>query len=154
MRWCCPEEVLSKFPLSRRLPNANDFYRFVCGFRHHESDLIEFKFKNSESLGEDAEPFFSVAITPDTATLVAGKITGQCELQQFNDDQNFGYHQFRIESQPGYWRIEVDRELLGEIEKPAGFTEDNSLIQLSVKGKGSAHFEGISFFELVDEPGQ
>ena len=49
------------------------FYRFVCGFRHHESDLIEFKFKNSESLDEDAEPFFSVAITPDMATLVAGE---------------------------------------------------------------------------------
>ncbi|MDA8564085.1 serine/threonine protein kinase [Mariniblastus sp.] len=130
------------------------FYRFVCGFRHHESDLIEFKFKNSESLDEDAEPFFSVAITPDMATLVAGKITGQCELQQFNDDQNFGYHQFRIESQPGYWRVEVDRELLGEIEKPAGFTEDNSLIQLSVSGKGSAHFEGINFLELAGKPNQ
>ena len=130
------------------------FYRFVCGFRHHESDLIEFKFKNSESLDENAEPLFSVAITPDMATLVAGKIIGKSELQQFNDDQNFGYHQFRIESQPGYWRIEVDRDLLGEIEKPAGFTEDNSLIQLSVKGKGSAHFEGINFFELDDKPNQ
>ncbi|MDB4766345.1 serine/threonine protein kinase [bacterium] len=135
-----------------KMPMA--FYRFVCGFRHHESDLIEFKFKNGKSLDEDAAPLFSVAITPEMATLVAGKITGQCELQQFNDDQNFGYHQFRIESQPGYWRIEVDRELLGEIEKPAGFTEDNSLIQLSVKGKGSAHFEGISLLELVGEPNQ
>ena len=130
------------------------FYRFVCGFRHHESDLIEFKFKNSESLDEDAEPLLNVAITPDMATLVAGKITGQCELQQFDDDQNFGYHQFRIESQPGYWRIELDRELLGEIEKPAGFTEGKSLIQLSVKGKGSAHFEGINFIELVGKPNQ
>ena len=138
-----------------KMPMA--FYRFVCGFRHHESDLIEFKLVKSESPDKNAEPLFSVAITPDMATLEAGKILGKCELQQFDDDQNFGYHQFRIESQPGYWRIEVDRELLGEIEKPAGFTEDtedNSLIQLSVKGKGSAHFEGISFFELADEPNQ
>ena len=130
------------------------FFRFVCGFRHHESDLIEFKLIKGESLDENAEPLFSVTITPDMATLVAGKITGQCELQQFNDDQNFGYHQFRIESQPGYWRIELDRELLGEIEKPAGYTEDNSLIQLSVKGTGSAHFEGINFLELVGVPNQ
>ena len=130
------------------------FYRFVCGFRHHESDLIEFKLINSKSPDKNAEPLFSVAITPDMANLVAGKIIGQCELQQFNDDQNFGYHQFRIESQPGYWRIEVDRELLGEIDKPANFTGDNSLIQLSVKGKGSAHFEGIKFLEFVGKPNQ
>ncbi|MDB2687559.1 serine/threonine protein kinase [Mariniblastus sp.] len=130
------------------------FYRFVCGFRHQESDLIEFKLKNSESQDENAEPLFSVAITPSMATLATGKTIGECELQQFDDDLNFGYHQFRIESQPGYWRIELDRELLGEIEKPAGFTGDDSLIQLSVKGKGGAHFEGISFLELEGKPNQ
>ena len=129
------------------------FYRFVCGFRHNESDLIEFNFKVRD---DDPEPLFNVAIKPDMATLASGNIIKQCEceLQQFDDAQNFGYHQFRIESQPGYWRIEVDRELLGEIDKPADFNGDDSLIQLLVEGNGSAHFEGISFIELTGEPSE
>ena len=129
-----------------------DYFRFVCGFRHHNSDLIEFKlFDRNEPQGDgdDDGALFRVLITPDMATLIAGETTYRCDLQQFDDERSFGFHQFRILSQPGYWRIEVDQESLGEIDKPAGFVGDNSLIQLSVTGEGSAHFEGISFCKLA-----
>ena len=126
-------------------------FRFVCGFRHYESELIEYKWIDPDSKG-DEKVMFQVSITTKMATLTAGKITHKCDLTQFDADQSFGFHQFRIESQPGYWRIELDRDLLGEIDKPEGYVGDDSLIQLSVEGSGSAHFEGISFHELTDEP--
>lgn len=125
-------------------------YRFVCGFRHNEADLIEFKLFTETDDGDTRE-FFSVRIESDKAVLQSGDLTGQCELQQFDDEENFGYPQFRIESQPGYWRIEVDRELLGEIEKPANFIGAGATIQLSVQGQGAAHFEGISLRKFVAE---
>ena len=134
---------------SERVPM--DDFRFVCGFRHHESELIEFKLIDRDS-GGDEKVLFQVSITPEKATLTAGKVTQECKLTMFDDEQSFGFHQFRIEAQPSYWRVEVDRELLGEIDKPKGFVGDDSLIQLSIQGPGSAHFEGISFHEFANEP--
>ena len=128
-----------------------DNYRFVCGFRHHKSELIEFKFIDPDSGGEE-KVLFQVSITPEVATLTAGETSQECKLAQFDGDQSFGFHQFRIESQPGYWRIEVDRDQLGEIDKPDSFVGDDSLIQLSIQGTGSAHFEGIYFHEFADDP--
>ena len=126
-------------------------FRFVCGFRHHDSKLIDFKFINRDSNGVE-DVLFEVSLTPEMATLTAGESTRECELTQFDDDRSFGFHQFRIQAQPDYWRIEVDRDLLGEIEKPPGFVGDDSLIQLSIQGDGSAHFEGVSFHEYADKP--
>ena len=135
---------------SQREPIVN--FQFVCGFRHHESDLIEFKFIDRDSKGRD-EVLFQVSITREMATLTAGDITHKCKIPQYNDDQNFGFNRFRIEAQPDYWRIEVDGKLLGDIDKPEGFVGDNSLIQLSITGPGSAHFEGISFREFASDEG-
>ena len=131
-----------------REPMAN--FRFVCGFRHHKSELIEFKFINRDSKGVE-NVLFQVSMTPEMATLFAGETTHECELPMFDDDKRFGFHQFRIEAQPDHWRIEVDRELLGEIDKPKNFVGDDSLIQLSIQGPGSAHFEAISLREFASE---
>ena len=95
---------------------------------------------------------FQISITPEMATLTAGEIKDECKLSQFDEEQSFGFHQLRIEAQPGYWRIEVDRDLLAEVDKPKGYVGDDSLIQLSIQGPGSAHFEGINFHEFADEP--
>ncbi|MDB4766559.1 serine/threonine protein kinase [bacterium] len=129
-------------------------FRFVCGFRHYEADLIEFKFISTESNSVDEEEMFRVTLKPDMATLLSGKIKNECVIQQFDGEKSFDPHQFRIESQPGYWRIEVDRELLGEVDKPKDFVGDDATIQLLIEGKGSAHFDGISFQEFTDEPDQ
>ena len=134
---------------SDREPMVN--FRFVCGFRHYEAEIIEFKFIDGDSKdGENV--LFKVSINPEMATLTAGGTEHVCKLSKFDEEQSFGFHQFRIEAQPGYWRIEVDRDLLAEIDKPPGFVGDDSLIQLSIEGSGRAHFEGISFHEFADEP--
>ena len=126
-------------------------YRFVCGFRHHESELIEYRLIDRDAEGKEIV-IFHVAITPEIATLNAGETVQVCQLSKFDEEQSFGFHQFRIEAQPGYWRIEIDRDLLGEVEKPKDFVGTDSLIQLAIQGPGSAHFEGISFHEYADEP--
>ena len=137
---------------------CRDFYKvpihyflFVCGFRHHKADLIEFKFISDAKDDDEGTEMFRVVIKPDMATLFYGKTSHQVELQQFDSDESYGPHQFRIESQPGYWRVEIDRTMLGDIDKPKDYTGDHSLIQLSIEGQGSAHFDGISFRELEDE---
>ena len=134
---------------SQREPMDN--FRFVCGFRHHKSKLIDFKFIHPDSSGDD-DVEFRVSITPEMATLTAGETVSECKLRQFDDDQNFGFYHFLIDAQPAYWRIVVNGEPLGKIDKPIGFVGDGSLIQLSIQGPGSAHFEGISFREYADEP--
>ena len=126
-------------------------FRFVCGFRHHKADLIEFRLINEESQDDDEEEFFRVVIKPDMAKLIGGEKLMECEIQQFDTEESFGPHQFRIESQPKYWRVEVDRELLGEIDKPEGYVGDDAIIQLSIKGKGNAHFDGISLQKFADQ---
>ena len=128
-----------------------EFYRFVCGFRHHESDLIEFSFFKDTEAENSSEVIFSVVISPEAATLKFGETSQQCELQQFNEEQVFGYHQFRFESQPNYWRIELDHELLGEFEKPEDFDGADPIVRLAVEGDGSAHFEDIQLNEFADE---
>ena len=126
-------------------------FRFVCGFRHNKADLIEFKFIERDAEGQD-EVLFGVSITRDMATLTAGDTTHEHKLSKFDDEQSYGFHQFRIEAQPDYWRVEVDRDLLGKVDKPQGFAGDKALIQLSTDGQGSAHFEGIRFHEFAGEP--
>lgn len=131
---------------SQRDPIVN--FRFVCGFRHYKSELIEFKFINRDSQG-DEDVLFQVSITPEVATLTTGEIKQSGKLSQFDDEQSFGFHQFRIVAQPDHWRIEADSDLLGVVAKPDGFVGDKSLIRLSIQGPGSAHFEGISFREFT-----
>ena len=127
-------------------------FEFICGFRHHKADVIEFRFLDVKSEDENKEELFRVIIKPDMATLLCGETKHECVIQQFDAEESFGPHQFRIESQPGYWRVEVDRELLGEIDKPKDYVGDDATIRLSIEGTGSAHFDGISLQEFADHP--
>ena len=127
-------------------------YRFVCGYRHHKADLIEFRLLKNENQEENEEDLFSVKLKPDMATLVSGEKKYECKIQQFDSEESYGPHQFRIESQPGYWRIEVDQSKLGFVDKPKDFVGDDAVIQLIIKGRGTAHFDGISFQEFADDP--
>ena len=135
-------------------------FRFVSGFRHHQADVIKFKLLNvnsesesePENEDENGKELFRVIIEPGMAILVSGKTRHERKIRQSDADENLDHHQFHVESQPGYWRIEVDRELLGEVDKPQGYAGEDEMIQLSIEGKGSAQFDGISLQEFADEP--
>ncbi len=119
------------------------YFRFVNGFRHHEAELIGFRL-----MDESKNVLFEVEANSTMATLKHDDEEATCKLDQFDDETSFGYHQFRFESQPGHWRIEVDSRLLGEIAKPAGNDFGNHTVQLYATGKGPGHFEQIYFRRL------
>ena len=126
-------------------------FQFLCGFQHHEADLIEFKYISNEPDAANEKEMFSVAITPDTATLVFDDTKEEIEIQPVEDQNNIRSHQFRIESQRGFWRVEVDGELLGEIDKPKDHLGDDAIIELSIKGNGSAHFDKINLQKFAND---
>lgn len=122
----------------KRVPLDN--FRFVCGFRHNAADLIGFRL-----LDRAENIIWDVAIEPDKATLKSETVNSTCPVQQFDDKKNFGYIQFRLESQPDHWRIEIDDKLLGEIPKSNESSGAEFTIQLYADGAGPAHFEPMYF---------
>ena len=125
--------------------NPLDHYRFVCGFRHNEADIIGFRLLSGSEKDEPENVLWEAKIEKDKASLINGETIATSPLQQFDDDQNFGYHQFRLDSQPNHWRIEIDGELLGEIPKPSDGSLGEQTVQLFVTGDGPAHFETLNF---------
>ena len=88
------------------------WFRFNCGFRHGESNQIEFRLLVSN----DTEAF-RVIITPEQSTLsVEESEVEKLDLKKYGE-ASFGYHTFQIESQPGYWRVMVNSKLLGQVRK-------------------------------------
>ena len=93
---------------------------------------------------DDETEQFRISITPDVCTLWANEEElFEKELKKFGED-SYGYNVIQIESQPGYWRIVIDSQLLGEIPKPNNDLISSS-IRLSAKGLGWAHFEQVRF---------
>lgn len=122
------------------------WFQFSCGFRHHESNRIEFRW-----LGSNQNEAFRAVITPDESKLVVHKSeVAKLELEEFSED-SFGYHLFQIESQPEHWRVMVNSQLLGLVDKVAHADGGVSVIQLQVGGSGSGHFEQIRLFRFADE---
>ncbi len=120
-------------------------YRFVCGFRHNQADTIGFRMLSASKTEEAEASLWEVEIEEAKATLKNGATILTSSVQQFNDTQNFGYHQFRLDSQPGHWRVEIDGELLGQIPKSASDTNREHIVQIFVTGDGPAHFETVNF---------
>jgi len=120
--------------------NSLQHFRFVCGFRHHEAETIGFQLLDESGAGA-----WNVTIEPDKATLKHGTTSSTCSLQQFDRDENYGYHQFRVEAQLDHWRIEIDDQVLDAIPKTDAPSASQHTIQLSVAGAGAAHFEQIRF---------
>ena len=119
-----------------------DYFRFDCGFRHQDSDRIDFR-----CLDSDGEPIFQVSISPDKSVLSDGELeVGATELQEF-DNSSFGYHSIQIESQPEHWRASVDAQLIGVVPKSED-RQGETTMQIVVEGQGAAHFEGIRFCRL------
>ena len=123
------------------------YFRFVIGFRHHEAELIGFRLMDGKSI------LFEVEIDSTMATLKnkednASEENATCMLEQFDDEVSFGYHEFRFESQPRHWRIEVDSNLLGEVVKSEGIDYKKLTIQVFATGKGPGHFEQIYLRQL------
>ena len=122
---------------NHKVPLKN--FLFVCGFRHNAADQIGYRL-----LDESESAIWEVIIAKDKAILKNGEEVSKCPIQQFDEEKNLGYHQFRIECQPDHWRIEINDELLGEIPRPD--TDFGELtVQLFVTGAGPAHFEQIHF---------
>jgi hypothetical protein len=94
---------------------------------------------------EPENVLWEAKIEKDKASLINGETIATSPLQQFDDDQNFGYHQFRLDSQPNHWRIEKDGGLLGEIPKPSDGSLGEQTVQLFVTGDGPAHFATLNF---------
>ena len=115
-------------------------FRFVCGFRHHEAETIGFQL-----LDQAGTEVWKATIKPDKATLKNGTTSSMCPLQQFDQAENYGYHQFRIEAQLDHWRVEIDDQVLSEIPKTNDQSTGEYTIQLSASGSGAAHFEQIRF---------
>ena len=116
-----------------------DYFRFSCGFRHHESEQVEFVWLDSTKA-----PIFKIVAKLDAAQVFLGdKESDRCDLPELDQD-SFGYHQIQIESQPGYWRVAIGTEFIKNVPKPSGADSD-ATIELNVSGAGSAHFEGPRF---------
>ena len=121
------------------------WFQFNCGFRHHESNRIEFRWLNS-----DETEAFRAVITPAESMLVVNQSErATLELEKYSDD-SFGYNLFQIESQPGYWRVMVNSTLLGLVDKP-DHVDGVSVIQLAIEGPGSAYFEQIELRRFSEE---
>jgi serine/threonine protein kinase len=119
--------------------NPLRYFLFECGFRHHESDSIEFLIE-----GESGPAIAMIKISTESAVLKAGKNElARIQLQEF-DGQSFGYHLLRVSAQPDHWRVELDSELVGQVRRPENFANPVS-IELAVEGKGFGHFEQIRF---------
>ena len=128
---------IKKFKCVDKQGENLDFFRFSCGFRHHEAEQIEISW-----LGSTDMMLFRIVLDADSAVVFAGEQeAGTCELPMLDQD-SFGYHQIQIESQPGYWRVAIGTEFLVNITKPYS-AESGATIQLDVTKTGSAHFERI-----------
>lgn len=125
---------------NRRKPLRH--FRFVCGFRHNMAETIGFCL-----LDENEDRLWEVDIKRDEATLTLknAAASSTCPIQQFDKEKSFGYHQFRIESQPNHWRIQIDNKLLGDIPKSNSQLESEFTIQLYVAGDKPAHFDELNF---------
>ena len=125
-------------------------FRFDCGFRHNEAEMIQFRWLESDQV------IFHVSISPEKATLYDGESeVGSCELEVFEGD-SVGYHHIQIESLPGHWSIALEPNLIGVISKadiPADAALDTPIIQVAVDGTADAHFEQIRFRRYL-EPDQ
>ena len=119
---------------------ALDLFQFECGFRHHESENIEFRL-----LDASGQIVFHVDVTQTQACLNVGdQEQSSIELEMF-DRESYGYHLIHIESQPEHWRITINAELLGTVAKRKTASSDAATIQLAVAGTSNAHFEQIRF---------
>ncbi|MFK7769727.1 MAG: serine/threonine protein kinase [Mariniblastus sp.] len=118
------------------------FFRFEIGFDHLDSELLEFavKFDDSKEVGK-------VSVAKDAAQLFGNnnEQLSPVKINMFSED-NFGYHQLRIERHVNYWTAFLDGESLGKISN-----QDNSgaKIEVMVEG-GNANFEQVRVFEFSD----
>lgn len=116
------------------------YFRFKCGFLHHQSKMIEFHVL-TDDLGEiakiliDRENAVLSELNPDSGQSEIGSQA----LRQHDEDSQ-GYHEVRIERQPNYWVAYLDGDLLGHVP-----TDDTSpaKVKLVVSGPGKGHFEQI-----------
>lgn len=120
-------------------------FRFVCGFRHHKADKIGFRLLNQTEDDESEKVLWEVEIEREKATLKQGETISETPIQQFDDEQTFGYHQFRLDSQPDHWRVEIDGQLLDAVEKSNEGPLGDQSVQILVTGEGPAHFETLHF---------
>lgn len=114
-----------------------DLFRFTCGFQHHQSEEIQFRWLDPEQ-----ETMFVAIFTHEQSSLslADGSVIASFDFKHTDAK----YHTFQIESQPDHWRIMVGATLLGEIPKPETY-QGLSTIQLAVAGEGQAFFEAIEF---------
>ena len=116
------------------------FFRFEIGFDHLDAELIELivRFEESQEVGR-------IAIQKDTATLIDnnGEQLTPVNVKMFGED-NFGYHQLRVERHVNFWTAFLDGESLGKFSN-----SDNSAakIEVMVEG-GNANFEQVRVFEF------
>lgn len=133
------------FPCADENGDPLQWFRFSCGFRHHESNRIEFRWLES-----DQTEAFRVAITPEESKLFVGESeVANSQLEKFGED-SFGYHTFQIESQPDHWRVMVNATLIGLVDK-SDRPDGVPVIQLTAAGAGSGHFEQIQLFRFSQE---
>lgn len=119
-----------------------EHFRFDCGFRHKDAEMIQFRWLDSDQVT------FYISISEEEAILYDGEsVVGSCKLDMF-EDASFGYHQIQIESLPGHWSVSLEPNMLGVISKAEIPKDANSgipTIQVAVEGSGTAHFETIRF---------
>lgn len=116
------------------------YFRFGCGFLHHQADSISFHIHTHQSgdLGhvelQPEQAVFFQNIQGDRPLEI-----GRNPIRQFGDESQ-GYHQIRLERHVNVWIAYLDGHSLGEI-----YCEDVSPanIELVVHGSGNAHFEQI-----------
>ena len=121
--------------------NGLSHFRFECGFRHNDVEQVAFRVIRS-----DGQKLFEVNISKTQIELSKSDVPVASHLLAQLEEDTFGYHRCRIESQPGYWRIEVDKQLIGEVAKEKETARfEPPTIQLAVEGKGTAHFGDIRF---------
>jgi len=152
-----------KFKYTDQDKNELEYYRFSCGFRHHLADKIEFNWflqsdSNKDQLASEltdgtpqdasekaaATPVFQVVVDRSQATVIAAETeSGSYELPTF-DEASFGYHQIRIEAQPGYWRIAIGPEFSVNIPRLKD-AQPGASVELLVTGNDAAHFEALRF---------
>ena len=122
-------------------------FQFECGFRHHESEKIEFRL-----LDPTGQMVFRVDVTPTQASLIFDdKEQSSVELEMFKKE-SFGYHLIHIESQPEHWRITINSDLLGTVAKNNNLSTEPATIQLAVNGTRNGHFEQIRFRRFAAKP--
>ena len=148
-----------KFKCTDQDGNNLEYFSFSCGFRHHEADKIQFNWllqsdATPEQSPEDASektPAFQVVVDTTHATVYLGETKkGAYKLPTFDED-SFGYHQIRIESQPGYWRIAIGPEFYVNVPKGDN-TQAGATIELIVSGENTAHFEALRFVPFQAPP--